>query len=385
MNVKTVFFSIFLLFILPLQLQASRITQIYEVTQPVVSQQNNIRNAAFEQGLIEVLVRVSGSSLAPTQLDITKAPRLVRKYRFQLMEQAEIDDHMKRSNTLVAPKYKLWMQFDDGKVKQLLKDNGLPIWGYQRPDVLVWLAVQDGKNRYLLKASDRSIIKDEVDQQARKRGLPIVWPKYDANDKASLKFIDVWGQFWEPVLETSQNYPVNGVLLGRMNWSNGRWQVSWSLSLENKTENWQVSAVDLQQLMSNGIGVATDHISGRFAVYADNLNQEELLVRVINLKNIKQYAIATNYLSSLAPVKNVFATDVREDYVDFHLELSGDEDDLKRIIALGKVLTPDTTTVHQPARVPEMDAEAGPALELPKFEVPQLLPKQHILQYRING
>lgn len=323
---------------------------------------------------------------------------MVRQYRYQVMEQAEIDAYMKRTNTLVEPKYKLWIQFDDGKIKQMLKASSLPIWGYQRPNVLVWLAVKDGKNRYVLKQSDESIIKDAVSEEAKRRGLPIVWPAYDAKDQQQLNFIDLWGQFWEPVKQASQRYGVDAIVLGRMNWVNGSWQVNWSLLLEDRTENWQLTALDLGLLMGSGIGVATDHISSRFAVYAGGMNDEQLIVRIRNLSNVKKYAEASRYLASLAPVKNIFVTDVRGDYLDFHVDLSGDENDLKRIIALGRVLLPDNTPLEQNASkpadqltqdkitVPLKNDEDGqvisPAL-IPS--VPLLIPRAHILQYRLNG
>ena len=112
MNLKTLFFSIFYLITLTSTAQASAIKQMYEVSLPVVTQEAQIRNAAFEQGLIEVSVRVSGTSMAPTQIDLGQASRMVRQYRYQTLSQAEIDSYVKHNKSLVAPKYRLWIQFD---------------------------------------------------------------------------------------------------------------------------------------------------------------------------------------------------------------------------------------------------------------------------------
>jgi len=393
----TPFFSLFILLVLSANVPAAVIKQIYEVSQPVVSQEKQIRAAAFEQGLIEVAVRVSGNSLAPTQIDLKQAARMVRQYHYKAMSQAEIDAYLKKTSSLIAPKFKLWMQFDDARVKQLLRSNGLPIWGYQRPNVLVWLAVKDGRNRYLLKNSDVSQIKDAVALEAKRRGLPLIWPEYDAQDKKVVNFIDVWGEFLEPVKQASKRYPVDAVLLGRMDWSNGGWTVNWSLLMDNKTESWKLSAVDLGILMNSGVGVATDQISQRFAVYADSANDGELVLRVSDLNSLGQYAKASHYLASLAPVKNVYASKVNKYQVDFHIELSGDESDLKRIIALGKTLLPDMRPL--PEIMPEDKSQAGANGNLP-VEANQPLPGQtsdmlpaaplrekpsNILRYRLNG
>jgi len=342
MNRKSFFLSTILLLVISFQLQATDIKQMYEVSLPVASQDISIRKAAFEQGLIETSVRVSGTSLAPTQLNLADAGRLISQYRYRALSDLEITAYLEKTPTLVQPKYKLWMQFNKNKLKQLLRENGLPLWGYQRPNVLIWLAVKDGRNRYLLKQADHSEIKNAMQQGAERRGLPIIWPKYDATDQRLVEFTDVWGQFWEPVKQASKRYGVNAVLLGRMNWNKGSWQVDWSLMQEDKMENWSVNAEDLGLLTSSGIGIATDSISSRFAVFTDSINDAGLVVRVSNLHNVKKYATTAHYLASLAPVKNVYAKEVNKHQVDFYVDLNGDEDDLRRIIALGKVLTVDT-------------------------------------------
>ncbi len=402
MNPKTLFLSIIVLISLSFPLQAAVISQVYEVTLPVVNQQRDVRNAAFEQGLVEVSIRVSGSSMAPTQLDIKKATQMVSQYRYQQMTESEINAYRK-SHSGPEPRYKLWIQFDENRVKRMLKNSGLPIWGLQRPNVMVWLAVMDGKNRYVLKQADRSPIKDALVEEARRRGLPIVWPRFDAADKQQVRFSDVWGQFIEPVREASKNYPVNAILLGRMNWTGGRWQVDWSLHLEDRIESWQLSAVELDRLMGSGIGVATDHVSSRFAVFSNQMNTASLQLRVNELNTLEEYARVTRYLASLAPVKNVFATAVHPDYVDFHLKLNGGEDDLRRIIALGRVLLPDARPMIQAVPVVSNGAgqdaqqanerlpspEAAPSAANPQpvgdTAAPAYLPQQPVLQYRVNG
>lgn len=384
MNGKTIFFSIISLFILSINAQASVIKHIYEVSMPVVSQDRQIRGAAFEQALIEVVIRVSGNSVAPTLIDLKQATRLVSQYHYKAMSQADIDAYMKKAGALVAPKFTLWIQFDDARVKQLLRKNALPVWGYQRPNVLVWLAVKDGRNRYLLKNSDVSQIKDALTLQAKRRGLPVIWPEYDARDSQIVSFIDIWGEFWEPVKQASQRYPVDAVILGRMSWSNGSWTVNWSLLMDEGTESWALSALDLDMLMNSGVGVATDHISSRFAVFADSANDGELLLRVSDLDSVSKYSAASHYLSSLAPVKNVYAIKVSQYQIDFHIELSGDENDLKRIIALGKVLVPDTRieieqTSPQPQSNDPLDAVQ------PEPGLPQENTLPNILRYRLSG
>jgi len=147
--------------------------------------------------------------------------------------------------------------------------------------------------------------------------------------------------------------------------------------------------------------VATDQISSRFAVYEDSANDGELLLRVSDLNSLSQYAKAAHYLASLAPVKNVYALQVDQYQVDFHIELSGDESDLKRIIALGKTLVPDTRVIVSKETVTDMSKNISPPIgtgtdieattQSPNNNQPanNAQPKNNIpfnlLRYRLNG
>lgn len=375
MNCKTLFLSIILLLALSAKLQAAEIKHMYEVNLPVVSQETDVRKAAFEQGLIEVSMRVSGSGLAPTQLDLSQASSLIQQYRYRAMSEQEVSDYLQKHIDAPSPAYKLWMQFDASKLKRLLTENGLPQWGEQRPDVLLWLVVKDGGNRYLLRRDDQSLIRDALEEAAQARGLPLVWPLYDQTDRMVLEYSDLWGQFWEPIRQASKRYNVDAVLLGRMQWLQGSWRVDWSLLQAGEMQSWQVNAPALDLLTSSGIGVATDHIASRYAVFSGGFASAQLLLRVHELSNVEDYARAARYLASLPPVKNIYASEVQPGQVDFHIELRGNEDDLKRAIALSRVLIPQSG--------PQLELQGAPQINNDGSAL-QTMPAARILTYRLG-
>lgn len=408
MSLRTAFFALVLPLVLsiatPFSVQAAVVKNIYEVTLPVDGQDREIRNAAFEQAFIEVLVRVSGSSLASTRIDLRLAPRYVQQYRYLLVK-----DPQTAETEQTEPRYQMWVQFNEGAVKKLLQDNALPVWGQQRPAVMLWLAVRDGKNRYILREQDQSAIKQAAEKEAARRGLPITWPRMDQDDRATVSFADVWGSFWGPVLRASKRYGVDSVMIGRMDWQGSSWKVDWSLVLDGQAQQWRLKALDLELLMASGVDVATDQIAARFSVLDDVANQGELIVHVNNVNNLGTYAGTVRYLRSLAPVKAVYATRVDENWVRFHVDLTGGREDLRRIIALGRTLLPDTPppmpVVASPvapvqpvatslqASNAQQSAPAVPQgeqtvavdnepLELP---LPPPLPVVNMLTYRYNG
>ncbi|MCW9057099.1 MAG: DUF2066 domain-containing protein, partial [Gammaproteobacteria bacterium] len=337
MRSKLVFF-IALLMGLPVIAQAEVVKQLFETTLPVVSQDRDIRQAAFEQGFIEVLVRVSGSSQAPSHINIKTAARYVQQYRYLAVEKKpgqSVDTGQPEI------KHNLWILFSDSKIKTLLKENSLPIWGAQRPAVLIWLSVTDGRNRYILRDRDISVIKDALEKEARRRGLPVIWPLFDETDQKQVTYLDVRGQFWGPVMEASQRYSVDAVALCRMNWDGASWQVDWSLMLDKKSESWRVRAPDIESLMVNGIDFAADQVASRFAI-VDTMSEGELALLVNGISDVSIYAKVMHYLSSIASIKQVFPSEIEQSQFRFHIDMSGEKEDLQRVIGLGKVLKPDT-------------------------------------------
>jgi hypothetical protein len=377
-RLKSAFFAFIFLISIPLSAHSAVVEKIYELSLPVVSQQEDIRRAAFEQAFIEVLVRVSGSSLASTAIDVRQASRYVQQYRYLPIEESTAQQPATGS-VASGPQYKLWVQFNEAAIKTLLRDNALPIWGQQRPSVLLWLAVRDGKNRYVLRQQDSSPIKDAVASEARRRGLPVSWPRMDQQDRQLVGFADVWGAFWDPVVRASQRYPVDAVMIGRMNWQGDSWQVNWSLMLDDKTASWKLQALDLELLMASGIDVATDQIASRFSVLENVANEGELVVQINGVQQLDSYARVAGYLRSLAPVRSVYVAEVDQHWVRFHLDLSGDRNDLQRNIALGKTLVPDTPALPSPVN-PVLSDSSG---ESPRQAPVQMLPV-NLLTYKFN-
>ncbi|MDH5485268.1 MAG: DUF2066 domain-containing protein [Gammaproteobacteria bacterium] len=338
---KITFIRLILLFFVPLVSQATVVKQMFEVSLPVINQQKDIRQAAFEQAFSEVLVRVSGNSMAATELDIRQAHRYVRQYRYLALENVVEQPAVKADEAVPQPSHTLWIQFDEGSIHKLLNESNLPIWGQQRPSVLLWLAVRDGRHRYILKQNDVSAIKEAVMVETRRRGLPVIWPAMDAKDTGIVSFADIWGNFWSPVQKASERYGVDAIMLGQMTWLNGSWQVNWSLMMNQQSQNWTLQAVDLNVLMASGVDVATDQISSRFAVRENTDTAGNLIVQVNGISQLGHYARVEQYLSSIALAKDVYAEKVENDGVQFHMSINGNADDLKRTIALGRMLVPE--------------------------------------------
>jgi uncharacterized protein len=341
--------------------QAAEVQNMYEVQVPVTDQNQETRQAAFALGFAEVLVRVSGSSTLPA-INMTQASSYVQQYRYVPVEKPEIAVPVKAGEPVMT--HNVWLRFDEAAIKKLLRSNGLSVWGSQRPDVLVWLAVRDGPSRYILGRNDVSPIRDAVAAQGVRRGIPLIWPLYDDKESKKVAFTDVWGGFFEQVSQASQRYNATAILIGRMDWQKkAGWQIDWSLLQDGKQLNWQQRSTELPVLMAGGINPVADLLAARFAVIENPTGVASLTLQVNGVTGAEAYTQVEQYLRSLALVRQVFATNISPGQVQFRLDINGGEADLRRIIALERTLTPEGVT-----ELPTAPAVAAPV----------------ILRYRLN-
>ena len=199
---------------------AARVTDLYAASGVLPAESESPLTDAFNEALGKVLVKVTGrrDAAAPDYL-VTLFPdpaQLVQQYRREDRET-------------------IWAQFDRNAIKRVLDGAGQPVWGADRPVILVWLALDAGRGRRSIlraeSAADALPIRtdealtfdmeqlDEVRivivEAAEARGMPVLLPLVDAEDLSRLSFAELWGDFGDPVMAASARYGADAVLIGR--------------------------------------------------------------------------------------------------------------------------------------------------------------------------
>jgi len=368
MMIKWTVSGVFLagLLVVSLPARAIVIDQLYEAEIAVSDQTRKTRHQIFKQAFQQTLIRVVGSSSILGNPAIDEARNKVLKYISQFryrelpeslvqQQQAKLAqaEQQPELNTEFKPfTNMLWIKFDARAINNLLRLNQLPVWGKQRPETLVWIAVRDGGHRYVLREQDNSPIKDEIEKAAKQRGLPIRWPTYDETDRKRLPFLDLWGGFWDNILNVSRRYQLDSVLVGRYLWSGKEWQVKWDLLSNRHLQYWQINSRELDLLSTVGIDQSADRISKQYALLLKESDGGHLYIDIHGINSVDRYARAIEYLQGLQPVKDLNASEVSADGVRFKIDAQGDVEDIKRMIALGRYLKPSNiqVTTQQPGQ-----------------------------------
>jgi hypothetical protein len=307
------------------------------------------RRAAFSAALGEVIVRVTGDRGSLREAAVA-----------ELM--AKPDGYVQQFRPGDAGDT-LWVSFDGAAVTQALRAIGQPVWGEERPTTLLWLAVDQGSGRRGVLGADpdrddavMAALRTRVEDTARARGLPIVFPLLDAEDRAALSFADLWGGFDEAIEGASGRYATDAVLAGRVSLSEpdrGR----WTLYSGSAPMRWVGDTAD-------GIERTADHYAAIFAVSGAGAAARDLAVRIHGVRDVAGYARALSHLESLTAVREVSVEQMEGDRLTLRLAVNGSPASLDQALALGSVLRPlEAETPVVASGLPVDGSEAVPDRE----------------------
>lgn len=317
-----------------LPVRAGEVVHLHEVAVPVADRSAGARSKALHEAMSRVLVRVTGEREAARLVgveDLLRQPgRYVQQFRY-------VTSAIPASPGKETGQLYLRVRFDGTAIERTLRDQGLPIWGRERPAILLWLAVGGDQRRLIADNSDHPL-RQVAATVARERGLPILFPVLDLQDQANVGYADVWGGFDETVLDASQRYQPQVIMLGRLQQGAGGWQGRWTLHISQDVMTWTGHGASATEALTAGLNEAADRLALRLAVRALGSTGEVQRIRVRNVFTLDDYARTLNYLDGLTSVRSVQVLATEADSLDLLLALDGDVQTLGRLLSVGRVL-----------------------------------------------
>jgi uncharacterized protein len=309
------------------QARAVQVQGVYRAEVPVATQEQAKLEQAFKAALETVLVRATGSRgmLNDPAVEnlIASAPRYVQQFAYRDTEPMT-----------------LWVQFDGAALHGALTEANLPVWGDERPGVLLWLAVQHQGDRYLIAEDSGKEARRIIQGVAAQRGVPILLPLLDIEDRMQVVVADVLAGFNDAVIEASVRYGADAVVIARViGLRRNLWRAHWQLELGRQSLDWKTKGVSLAQVITEGIHALADALGQRLAVVESTRPRGGLLVSVEGVDSLEDYARLRAYLEDLTLVQDSRTYRIEPGYASFWLQLSGDPADVKRVIALGDMLS----------------------------------------------
>lgn len=226
---------------------AAPVTGLYQVRESFEDVGEEARAEAFSRAFVTLMQRLTGTagSAENRVLAAHKAnpKQLALGYTYQ-------DDELQVS-------------FDPASVMQVLRDAQVPVWGTDRPMLLLWWVQENFQGRQLLgDGQNRSI---NLQQAGLHRGLPIRFPLADLSEQVQADH--GWRDAGEQLTELLQRYGADALLV-----------VESKHDADGVTGTWQLLGTEENlkgQLAGSNAMIAAD---GMFQTLAHELAQDYAIV-----------------------------------------------------------------------------------------------------------
>ena len=342
-----------------------------QVTVPVEDRETASRNAAIEEGLARVLVRLSGQS-APRALpgasQLFQSPaRWVQQFGYE-----EVSPPQAQPTTEAPagePGIQLAMQFDVSAVISAMEQAGLPVWATHRPPVLAWLVIQRPGFGEIVAREQADPVRKALVDQARLRGLPLVLPAMNDRDQAAIGPADIRGRFDHVIDAASQPYGTRFRLVAVL-YTGSTARLRWRLlDGMNQIAEGELDGSDEASLVAELANQVTGYFVSRYTVTAGAGVERRLTVR--GIANLQDWHQLERYLSGLAGMKQARLASVAADEVQFALVFGGGDEQLMRLLEVHRHLSvcaplpaDAAATIPSPVQpeeqVPDLAAELAP-------------------------
>lgn len=237
---------------------------LYRAKVTVTGQGEANRVVGFAACLEDVLIKLSGAQklAGDGRLNTYKphARSFVTSftYRDQFFGKPVRDEQGTRDRP-----YDLTVEFDKGRIDDLLAKLGLKPWLARRPTLAVFTVMEQGARRYIVTRDEKRVDlqRDALLAAAEKRGMPIVLPDAAVLARSHITAESIGSAMLAP-LAAEENAEV--ALIGRLVWDDRQlgWTTQWQMEWGGHVHRWQLRGVTFDEAFRRGMGGAAQILSG---------------------------------------------------------------------------------------------------------------------------
>jgi hypothetical protein len=232
--------------------------------------------------------------------------------------------------------------FDRAAIEDALRYGDVPVWGKERPLLLVWIMADDEQGQHFLGVqTDQHGLLELAAATAERRGIPVVFPVLDERERAALPVQAFNTIDAHELAGLTSRYRPQSILLGQVSEVNpGFWETRWRLALDGQMENWSSEGELAEDVIDGGLDTAADRLAERFAQHG--LQQQEVAMQLVvqGISTLADYARTKIYLDTLDAIHRLNVSSVNDGQVSFELTTRGGRGSVAQAIALGNVLAP---------------------------------------------
>lgn len=363
------------LFVLPsvFGLQAGRalqVTGLYSQRVAVSNESNAEKTRAFHEALAAVIVKVTGDADVLQHATVERALDNAQNYvEAMSYNSASIPVEVSAAAPIVVEpgtgpepgdvsfsaslpdiieqRY-IDVDFSAKLIDELLAGANIPVWDSNRPSVLIWMVLQnENGERSLLTTDSNPEIIQIMQDFALVRGLPIIFPVLDFEDRQNLSADILWALDEEAIGNASARYGADSVLSGRLHVTATSELVGlWQFIFQQQAQTFDGFDTDLQSYLHAPLDRITAELAGFFAIVPEFSNQQIVRLRIEGIKNLTAYSALLGYVGNLGLVQSVTMASLDGERLELDLGLLGDAQQLFELIALDRDLLPIASSLN---------------------------------------
>ena len=336
---------------------ALQVSGLYSQQIPVTNDGEAERNRAFREAIAAVIVKVSGDLRWLENPAIERAIAQAQNYveaTSYISEsiQLPLEDNTASADTdeeqfYTAEQRIISINFAAALIDELLADAGIPVWDGNRPSVLVWMVLQNSAgDREFLTADSNPEIVQVMQDFAAARGLPIIFPVLDFEDRKTLSENVAWNLDEAVISSASERYGADSILAGRLHFTASSELVGlWQFQFQDQADVFDGFDSELQSYLYDPLNRITTQLASYFAILPESIDGETIRLRIDGIKTLSAYSSLLNYVENLGLVAIVTTAAVDGERIELQLSLVGDARQLYEQIALDRDLLPINNTL----------------------------------------
>lgn len=262
--------------------RAEVVDNLYQVREPVTSQQPDERTAALKRALQVLAGRLTGNPQAgqtPGLASALAAPEsLITQYGYD-----------------AGPPQVLVANFDPAATEHALGQAGLSVWGANRPVVMIWWLNDADSGATLV--GDGQPASSGVQRGAQRAGLPIRLPLGDLSEQLAGTAANIDASDPTALRQASERYGANALLAVHAKPQSNGWQAQWRLWNGSAAEQGTSQAADQDALAAAVLQDVAARLSKKFV---SRPGSTQPLTLVADNSNFERYAQLQKVLEPLS-------------------------------------------------------------------------------------